>query len=149
MKAKLLFLSLFMFFVSGCYTNYTGIYFLYRAELRHSPSLDYNDLVEQLSNVLQPFGFQRVQRSEKYDDLIAFSHNKLHGDRDLMALAGSGGRISVVISSPPYSAITIKDWEHVKETEFMKKLKESIERCLEKHYRPEGIKFKRQLDLLT
>ena len=65
---------------------------------------------------------------------------------ELSTLEGADAFITVaVVREPP--RITIRDFDNVDETEFVRTLKQRLEKRLEERYGVRGLQFKRQSDL--
>lgn len=132
--------------LSGCYTTYSGIYFLDRAQ--RPASVTFDDIAAQMTAVLEPFGFRREQMPQGMNDMILFSHERTNEKDKVHAQSGEGARISVTVLLRGPS-ITIRDYDNNKETSFTRAIKSAIEKRLQEHYQLKGLKFERQVDILV
>lgn len=146
MKFRLLLFVFIVVTLTGCYTTYSGIYFLDRAERPQSVTFD--DIAAQMVDVLEPFGFRREQMPQGMDDMIVFTYDRRSGKNKMQTMSAEGARISIGIDLRE-SSIGIRDYDNDKETAFTKAIKSAIEKRLQEHYRLKGLKFERQVDVLV
>ena len=131
--------------VSGCYRAYTGIYFVTRPADVPVTTLD--DLSREIEEAVKPFGLHK-------DGLgVFYGLGRANVAPECKKLAGAGANISVAVSleswidrfKPFY--ITIRDYDSLHETEFMRALKNAIEQRLAEHLNITGLRFERQRDM--
>ena len=143
--------SLLIIFLSailgGCYTTYSGIYFLDRVE--RPQSITFDGIESEIASVLEPFGFQKNQLPKELQARGAvFSHDIGDGGKELMSLSGAGSHISVSVNVQNLT-ITVRDYDNDKETDFTRAIKAAIEKRLQERYQLRGLKFDRQVDILV
>ena len=144
MGLRSILIALFAICLSGCYSNYTGIYSLNRTE-----SAQVDDLTSCVAEALKPFGF-RVGPAESFGPGMSnLFHNPKFIDSELIELSGVGARLGVMICHPPHASITLRDWDNAQETEFVRALKEALEKALKENYKIDGLRFKRKPDFFT
>ncbi len=136
--------GIFSLSVAACHTTYTGIYFIDRA--RYDTSTRFDDLDRQIDGVVKDFGLRRSRIST--ERVKAWDSRKGNVAAELSRLEGADAHISVAVGSKPL-VITIRDFDNVDETEFIRVLKQRIEKLLEEHYGVRGLRFERQLDLFS
>jgi hypothetical protein len=146
-KLKVLLIIFLFTILSGCYTTYSGIYFLDRAQ--RPASVTFDDIAAQMTDVLEPFGFRKNKLPKELETRgIVFSHYVSDGDKELISLSGAGSHVSISINLQNLS-ITIRDYDNDKETDFTRAIKRAIEKRLQEYYKLRGLKFERQVDILA
>ncbi len=126
--------------------TYSGIYFLERS--REISLAQAEEIAQSLRVELTPFGFFEAGRAE-YPVTIFFDRERRTGSAEIRNLPGSEASVSVAIQlAGRYPGITIQDMSNTVETDFMRALKRSIERCLEDNGIP-GARFERQNDIFN
>jgi len=128
----------------GCYSTYTGIYFIDRATQK--PSVRPVNLENQITEVLKPFGFRVISMPYEFPNYVMFSHRQQETLPGFASLDGANSNISIAVNLRNLT-ITIRDFDHNKETEFILVVKKAIEQRLETQYGIEGLKFERQIDI--
>lgn len=130
-------------FLAGCYATYTGMYFV--REATEKPPAEFADIGDRLYMAIRPFGFRKMEPPEPESDSILFL--KTAGDRPEgdAPIEGRDAQITIAIDLRDL-IITVRDWTYSEETDFMRRLRSTIERLLEEQYGIAGIKFRRQRD---
>ena len=138
--------------MSSCqYMNYTysGTYLLERSQ-EVSPS-QVEGVARDLRGTLPAFGFTFEEASSYYAGslMAVFSKSKAQQPSALKLanLVGSNAKMHVAIGVDPAS-ITIRDYSHTTETDFMRTLKRSVEQHLEDNG-IHGARFERQNDVFN
>lgn len=124
-KLSLLFACLM---ISGCLQNYTGMYDVYK----ENSELTSETLRLDVEEILTPFGFHYAKIWKDKPD-YGFTRKIEMTSPDLMKLEGANANISIVVWNYR-PGITIRDFDNYEETKFIKELKNSLERELNKKY---------------
>lgn len=134
--------------ICSCFSSYTGIYFLERSQ--EVTWTQTEEIVRSLRNTLATYGIYEDDRrtdSKGSTAVVFFSRRQPASSLNVRKLTGSNAHISIAIGVDRRH-ITIRDFSNLVETDFMRALKGSIERELEKNGIP-GARFERQMELFN
>lgn len=132
--------------LGACYLTYSGIYYL---EPVHSSSpLRPPQVIAVLQPVLAEFGFARMPHEESESERAWGSG---HGPiaPQFAGLAGAKDFVTVAISGDPTTTITIRDFDDLDETPFVRALKHQIVTHLKEHLGLPAPRWKRWMDGLS
>jgi hypothetical protein len=135
-------------FLTSCYTNYYGIYRIgkYSPSFKLKPATEEENqkIYEAVKNVALDYGFFQREKAE-YDSpgYIFFEKRDTKGKHE--ELEGSEGPFRIIIFLGSYPKVSIVDTDRIYESEFMKSLKNELEKRLSEVVDMNGVVFDRQL----
>ena len=131
----------------GCwYSTYTGIYWVERT--RPTSDIQFHRLRDSVASAIQEFGFRNFGMPQFEDEVSSFIHTRQTIKRTTAHLEGAYARITIAVGTKPLT-ITIRYLSNNHETEFVRALKERIEKQLEADFGVRSIQFERQMDILS
>jgi hypothetical protein len=126
--------------ISGCFSTYTGIYWLDHAAGREE--IDTEALRRSVATAIDGLGFAPVADGSG----TSFIHDGVVPTATSAHLDGADARITIGIAAKP-PTITIRDLKNTRETEFVRTLKSRIESQLRADLGISDARFERQRDI--
>ncbi len=126
----------------ACASHYCGSYRLAGFNGGHQPK--FNDLEAQIDGVVQDFGLRVETYPSGYRLEGSWRSHKELVAPELSRLKGSDSNITIYVTRDLGLDISISDWDNDEETEFVRALKQRIEKLLEEHYGVREPRFRKQ-----
>jgi len=126
----------------ACYSTYTGIYSIRKAD--HVESVDFTDLGAQIREATADLGFVRQPGISR--NLVLLLKRRVAPPSGASDLDGSDARMTIAVDLENLS-ITLRDLSNPRETDFSRTVRRRIEERLGTHYGVSNISFERQIDM--
>lgn len=132
--------------LSGCYSTYSGVYNYERDD--HLPMIETDEMETAIYDTLIPLGFRRQKLDWYNRDFYLLQLNPELTLPEYDDLDGSNAHMSITLDPDRTITIRIRDFDHNKETEFMKVVKQKIEDMLRTRFNMQEPKFRRAPDFM-
>lgn len=130
--------------LTSCYLKYVGVY---TTDAPHSQGIPLAELVDQVHEVVRPFGMRRMDIPQAHLTTFERSAKEPIGP-SLSALEGNDARTVVTVCTDQFRII-VADEDNDYETAFVRELKRRIVNLLMERYRIQGLQFGRAVDVLS
>jgi hypothetical protein len=135
--------------LTSCYTNYYGIYRIgkFSPSFKLTPASDEDNkkIYELVKNIALDYGFIQLEKG-KYDKPEHIGFGKFRDNKGKHEeLEGSEGPFSIALLLKSHPSVSIEDSGRIYESEFMKSLKNELEKRLSEVVDMNGVVFDRQL----
>lgn len=120
------------------HTTYSGMYSIH---MKPSSAIPFEDFGMQISRVLRPYGMLK-QKPRPGIEQLRFVHNGQVVSDHLSNMNGVGANVVIAVW-PKSLSISIRDFDHQNETEYVRVVKKVIERFLREQHEIHSFEFKR------
>lgn len=120
------------------HTTYSGMYSIH---MKPSSAIPFEDFGMQISRVLRPYGMLRQEPRPGIEQL-RFVHNGQAVSDQFSNMNGVGANVVIAVW-PESLSISIRDFDHHNETEYVRVVKKVIEGILREQHEIHSFEFKR------